>query len=268
LGSIIAASWGWRPAFFLVGVPGLLLGLSVFRLKEPAVVADVRVPLRGLLRIPEYLVMLLGGWFATFAAYTYITWGTEFVSRHKGFGLREAGIFFGALVVIAGTAGVLCGAAIADRWRRKVPWGPIATVPIGYLASAPLIVWALNTSHRQLVFPLFFAGTFFLTWYHGPVTATVHDLTPPQAHATAMGFYHFVVNVSAVSVAPLMIGAIADRRGLLWGMHAAVVAQVMGALCFAAVGVMIARKRRRLAADETAAAANQMFAAEADSSTA
>jgi MFS transporter, Spinster family, sphingosine-1-phosphate transporter len=245
LGSIIAASWGWRSAFFLVGVPGLLLGLSVFRLHDTPAADEARVPLRVLLRIPEYVVMLLGGWFAAFAAYAYITWGTEFVHHYKGYGLRETGIRFGALVVIAGAAGVICGAAIADRWRRKAPWGRIATVPIGFLTSAPLIVLALNTSHRQLVFPLFFAGTFFLTWYHGPVTATIHDLTPPQAHATAMGFYYFVVNISAISLAPLVVGAIADRRGLLWGMHAAVAAQVMGALCFLTAGIMIARNHRR-----------------------
>lgn len=213
LGSIIAASWGWRPAFFLVGVPGLLLGLSVFRLKETRTAsAEAHVRLRDLLRIPEYVVMLLGGWFATFAAYAYITWGTEFVHHYKGYGLRETGIRFGALVVVAGAAGVTCGAAIADRWRRKAAWGRIATVPIGFLVSAPLIVLALNTANRQLVFPLFFAGTFFLTWYHGPVTATVHDLTPPQTHATAMGLYYCVVNISAISLAPLVVGAIADRR--------------------------------------------------------
>ncbi len=250
LGSVIAASWGWRPAFFLVGVPGLLLGLSVLRLTEPRrVVAESHVRLADLLRIPPFLVMLLGGWFATFASYAYITWGTEFVHRFRGYGLRETGIRFGALVVVAGAAGVTCGAAVADRWRRKVIWGRIATVPIGFLVSAPLIVWALNTHDSRVVFPLFFAGTFFLTWYHGPITATIHDLTPPGAHATAMGFYYCVVNISAISLAPLVVGAIADHHGLLWGMHAAVAAQILGAVCFIVVGIMIARQHPKPTAE-------------------
>ncbi len=46
-----------------------------------------------------------------------------------------------------------------------------------------------------------------------------------------MGFYYCVVNISAISLAPLVVGAIADRHGLLWGMHAAVAAQILGDLC-------------------------------------
>jgi hypothetical protein len=59
-------------------------------LKETrSAVTETRVPLRDLLHIPEYVVMLVGGWFATFAAYAYITRGTQFVSRYKGYGLAK-----------------------------------------------------------------------------------------------------------------------------------------------------------------------------------
>jgi predicted MFS family arabinose efflux permease len=245
LGAVIAASFGWRPAFFVVGIPGLLLGLSVFRLAEPRRTAvEEGVPIRTLLRIPAYLVLVLGGWFITFAAYAYITWGTEFVYRYKGFSLREAGMSLGGVMVVAGAAGVICGATLADRLKRKFSWGRIATVPMGFTISTPFILLALHTSNRHLVFPLFFAAIFFLTWYHGPVTATIHDLTPPQAHGTAMGFYSCVVNVTAISLAPVIIGGVADRHGLLSGMHVALGAQVIGAACFLVVTLMMRQNKR------------------------
>ena len=75
-------------------------------------------------------------------------------------------------------------------------------------------------------------GTFFMTWYHGPVTATIHDLVPPRAHSTAMGVYYFLVNLIATTAAAWLVGVIADHFGLLTGMHTALVAQVIGALGF------------------------------------
>ncbi|MGI9103932.1 MAG: spinster family MFS transporter [Terriglobales bacterium] len=250
LGGIIAGSVGWRPAFFIVGIPGLLLGLTVFRLRESQRVAvEKPVPIGQLLKIAPYVMILIGGWFTTFAGYAYITWGTEFVHRYKGFSLRDAGLSFGVVTVLGGAAGVLCGAALADRWRRSVPWGRIVTVPIGFLISVPFIFGALHTSNHLLVLPLFFAGTFFMTWYHGPVTATVHDLTPPQAHATAMGFYSFIVNVSAISLAPIVVGGVADRYGLMIGIHTAIAAQIIGAFCFL---IVVAMMRKRAPAREIA----------------
>jgi len=80
-----------------------------------------------------------------------------------------------------------------------------------------------------------------MTWYHGPVTAVLHDLIPPRAHATAMGLYLFVVHFFATTPAPAVIGKIADHYGLLAGMHVALAAQVAGGLCFLLVLYLIRR---------------------------
>lgn len=80
-----------------------------------------------------------------------------------------------------------------------------------------------------------------MTWYHGPVTAIIHDLAPPRAHATAMGIYYCFVNLTATTLASLFVGRIADRYSLLDGMHCAVVAQVVGGICLLAVIQLIRR---------------------------
>ncbi len=242
VGAIIGEKFGWRPAFFIVGLPGLLLGLIIFRLQEPPRADQERyVPVRHLLRVPAYLMLLIGGWFITFAAYAYITWGPDFVYRYKRFTLAEAGLGLGAITIVAGTLGVLAGAALSDRMARRFSWGRISIVPVGFLVSSPLIYLALRGSDRAGVLALFAVGVFFMTWYHGPVTATVHDLIPPRAHATAMGLYFFFVNLLAVALAPLVVGDIAKHYGLPAGMHLAVVAQFVGGLCFAVVVLLIRR---------------------------
>ncbi|MBI1982571.1 MAG: MFS transporter [Acidobacteria bacterium] len=242
LGAILAELWGWRTAFFVVGVPGLLLALSIVRLPEVASPPQEKpVPFRDLLRVPAFLMVLVSGWFITFAAHAYIIWGPTFVQKHKGFGVREAGLFLGGILIAAGILGVMAGAALADRLSRRYTWGRVLTVSVGFLISTPLIFWALHAPTKPVLMGAFFLGCFFMTWYHGPVTAIIHDLTPARAHASAMGIYYFWVNLCATIPAAWLVGKIADKYGLLAGMHTALAAQAAGGLCFLLVIYFICR---------------------------
>ncbi|HEV2492395.1 MAG TPA: MFS transporter [Terriglobia bacterium] len=252
LGGILAQWVGWRPAFFIVGVPGLLLAMNVVRLPEPPSEArapgsstEPPVPVLDLLRVPAYIMVLVSGWFIAFAGYSYVIWGTDFVCRYKGFSLGEAGILLGSVSVLAGILGVMTGAVLADKLGAAFPWGRALAPALGFLVSAPFILGAVHAPSKLAVLGLLFAGTFFMTWYHGPVTAIIHDLTPPRAHATAMGLYYLFVNLFATTAASLLTGKIADRYGMFVGMHCAVAAQVLGAFGFFAVIYCVRRQGLR-----------------------
>ena len=242
LGGIIAARWGWRSAFFVVGVPGLLLALSLFRLPDVAPVKRAQaVPVLDLLRIPAYGMVLISGWFVTFASHSYIIWGPTFIQRSKGFSVEETGIYLGSLVIAAGVLGVTTGAALADRLAKTYVWGRPLTVSIGMLISCPLLVCSFRAPNRTVFLVSFFAGVFFMTWYHGPVTATIHDLTPSAAHSTAMAIYYFWVNLCATLPAAWVIGIIADAYSLQTGLYVAVCSQAIGGVCFLGVSHLIHR---------------------------
>ena len=242
LGGIFAQWLGWRAAFFIVGVPGLILALLVGRLPEPPRVA-VRKTMRvqELFRVPAYLMLLASGWFASFAGYAYVAWGPELVQDYKGFSSSQAGLALAVIVVVAGLSGIATGAALSDRLARRFTWGRISMVPVGFLLSVPLSLIALHASNRAAFLIAFALSVYFLSWYHGPVTATIHDLIPAQGHATAMGLYYFFVNFFAMALAPLLIGGIADHSNLLSAMHAAVVAQAIGSGLFLGVIYFIRR---------------------------
>ena len=242
LGGVIAEHWGWRSAFFVVGVPGLLLALCIYRLPDVARHSQQQlVPVRDLLRIPAFLMMLVSGWFATFTAHVYIIRGPMFVQEYKGFRVQETGLVLGGILIAAGVLGVTAGATIADRLARHFPWGRALAVSCGYLISTPLFILTISTSNRLVLLASFFAGVFFMSWYHGPVTAIVHDLTPERAHATAMAIYYFWVNLTATIPAAWVIGKIADASNLQTGMYVAVCSQAMGGACFLAVSFLIHR---------------------------
>ena len=233
LGGIVGQWLGWRPAFFLVGAPGLVLGLSAMRLPEtPHNPSDERLPVRELLRVPAYMVVLAGGWFSSFAGYGYLSWGPLLVQEYKGFSPREAGVALGLTLVLAGISGIMAGAWLSDRLAQLRTWGRAAIVPVGFVLGAPAIFYALHSTSK-LGFIVFFAlGAFFLSWYHGPVTATIHDLIPPNGRATAMGLYYLFVNLFAMALAPLLIGRIADRYSLTTALHVPLVAQLIGGALF------------------------------------
>lgn len=242
LGGIMAQSFGWRTAFFFVGIPGLLLGLSAMRLPEPPRgPSEERMQLRDLVQVPAYLVVLVAGWFASFAGYTYVAWGPDLIQEQKGFTAREAGMALGLTVVLGGALGIAVGAYLSDRIARQRPWGRALIIPIGFLLGAPAIYMALHTAAKAPFLVFFGLGAFFMSWYHGPLTATIHDLVPPSGHATALGLYYLFVNLFAMALAPLIIGRAADRYGLIAALHIPIASQLIGGVCFTIVVLLIRR---------------------------
>jgi MFS family permease len=233
LGGIITAAFGWRFAFFMVGIPGVVLGLTALRLpKSVAYVAKESMPLRELLRVPAFLALLVSGWFCSFAGYTYVAWGPELVEEYKGFSAAQAGIALGLVIVLGGTLGIATGAFLSDALAKLRVWGRAVVVPIGFVLAAPPIYFALHASGKLRFLLLFGLGAFFLSWYHGPLTATIHDLVPPRGHATALGFYYLFVNLFSMAIAPVVVGRVADRYNLITALHVPLFAQLAGAAFF------------------------------------
>ncbi len=242
LGGMMAQSFGWRTAFFFVGIPGLLLGLSAMRLPEPTRgQSEERMQLRELLRVPAYLAVLVAGWFSSFAGYTYIAWGPELIQEQKGFTAREAGMALGLTVVLGGALGIAVGAYLSDRIAQRHAWGRALIIPFGFVLGAPAILVALHTAAKGPFLFFFGLGAFFMSWYHGPLTATIHDLIPPSGHATALGLYYLFVNLFSMALAPLLIGRAADRYGLINALHIPIASQLIGAACFAIIVWLIRR---------------------------
>jgi len=144
-------------------------------------------------------------------------------------------------IVLGGTLGIAVGAHLSDRLAKIWNWGRAVVVPIGFVLGAPAIYFALHTSGKLAFLLSFGLGAFFLSWYHGPLTATIHDLVPPQGHASAVGFYCLFVNLFSMAVAPLIVGKIADRYDLITALHIPIAAQLIGAAFFGVVIFCIQR---------------------------
>ena len=114
-------------------------------------------------------------------------------------------------------------------------------IPIGFVLGAPAIFLALHSASKVQFLLYFGLGAFFLSWYHGPLTATIHDLVPPHGRATALGSYYLFVNLFSMGLAPLIVGWIADRSNLIAALNVPIACQLFGAGFFVLVVQSIRR---------------------------
>ncbi|MGA2484102.1 MAG: MFS transporter [Candidatus Acidiferrales bacterium] len=242
LGGIVGQQFGWRAAFYVIGVPGLLLSLLILTVSEPPRPPKAEtVPLGRLLRVRAFVTLIVSGVMVTFASVAFLTWGTDFVVRYKDFSLREAGVSLGPTLLVSALLGVLTGGTLADALQKRFAFGRMLTVACGFLLAAPLVLWAISTEEKLTVVIAFFTAGYFMSWYHGPVTAVIHDLMPPRAHASSVGVYMFVTQLLGGVLGPYVVGRIDDMATLVLGLQVAVGVMVAGALLMFLVMYFIQR---------------------------
>jgi MFS family permease len=230
LGGIMGERHGWQRAFLIVGILGLLPGLSALKLKEPSRRPRSEVvPVAQLLRVPAFVAMIVAGICITFSSVSFVTWGIDYATNYKNFSLKEAALSLAVIALLSSVLGALSGGFVADRVQRRLPFGRILVIACAFLVAAPFLLLAIQSEEKWIVLAGFFVSMFFMSWYHGPTTAVLHDLTPQRAHATAVGVYMFATQLLG-ALGPLFIGRISDMSDLQIGLQAAAAVMVFGAL--------------------------------------
>lgn len=249
-GGVVAASFGWRAAFFIVGLPGLVLTVLALRLwdapRPRKAAGGVPTPIEAggasmALRSsspgirPALVLINVTGILITFFVGAVSLWGIEFLVRYHYAGdkshLGTATILFGAVGTIAGIAGALGGSQVADRIERRRPGaGRLTAIALGALLGAPCAAFALVSSNLVVVVAALGIGVFFISWYVGPVLAALHDVVAPQHRATATGAYLFLVHALGDGISPGFVGIVADQSSLRTGLLLALVPLALGGL--------------------------------------
>ena len=217
VGSVVAASWGWRSAFLVVALPGLILALLASRLRDyPSVVQESRgrATAAALFRARSAVGAMLGGALLLVVVSTLYTWLPTYLERAYGLPPARAGIL-GSLVVLAGAVGTASAGYVSDRLARRdvrrrmlVP-AVAAVVTTATLGSAFAVV---PPGAVQMVLVL--VGAAMAATANAPTLAVVLDSAPPGAGATATSMFAMVQNLAGLAVGPVLTGALADRWGL------------------------------------------------------
>jgi predicted MFS family arabinose efflux permease len=222
LGGMLDDAFGWRMAFMIVGVPGLLLALLVrFTVREPkrgrtdpapasrAPAPPVSAVLAHLVRQPSFVLLSIAMGMMAFAGYAFSVWAPTFLRRVHGWSSSEAGDL-GWPIGIGGALGSILAGWLADRLGRRDArwwmWVPAlaGVVPLpftlGFLfAGDPLAALWLSTP-----------GLAIAAFYQGPTFAAVQNLAPPPMRAVASGIMLFITTMIGYALGPLAIGWLND----------------------------------------------------------
>jgi predicted MFS family arabinose efflux permease len=224
VGGVVGSTFGWRAAFFLVGVPSVALTLLAWRLGDPPrgvqdpVAAPGTAPggladgVLALLRTPTFVMVCAVGMLVAFAVGAFNHWLPLYLHRVKHLTVPEASFWFGVLSAAGGLLGVLAGGVLGDALARRTPAGHLLTIAAGFLLSAPAGLLMMLAPDRVVFLPSLFVAVACLLLYVGSVNAVIHNVVHPAVRATALAIFVFVVNLGGAALSPAIVGLISDRR--------------------------------------------------------
>ncbi len=227
-GGAIAEHYGWRSAFFIMGIPGILFAL-IFRI-------TVREPVRGrwevgktqdapsfketistLRQLPTFWYLAMGSALSAFVGYGNGNFFPSFLIRNHGMTLTEVGITLAVTAGVMGAIGSYLGGYLADllgkKDKRWYTWVPLIGGVIGFF---PQVYIFLGDDTRYVLICVAFVNL-VTTTYLGPVLAISHSMVPPGMRSLTSAILFFILNIIGLGLGPLTTGLLSDMFEPVFG---------------------------------------------------
>jgi MFS transporter, Spinster family, sphingosine-1-phosphate transporter len=236
LGGIIADKFGWRWAFYMVGLPGLIAAFFIWRASEPrrgafdhaesasadddiaqvhgSIGKDFWSIAKKILKIPTYWVLLGAFVFSFFTIGSAQTWISTYLVRAFGLSVAKAGTYSGLTLLIGSLVGTLIGGWLADFLQRRFPQGRMLVATFAFLVGAPITLVALTMHSLGPFLGFFILAILCLSLSLGPLNAILQDIIAPAIRSTATGLVLLMAHLLGDASSPLLVGVIADHISL------------------------------------------------------
>jgi len=221
-GGVIASLINWRYAFFIVGLAGIIIA-PIFRLtiKEPPrgqydrerkdrKPPGLKTILRTLSRKPSFWLLSLGASCSSMMGYGVFFWLPSFFVRSYDLTLLNASLFYGAVLLVGGLAGIWAGGWLGDRFGHS-QHAQYARIPaFAFLATVPFYVLAILSPTLTVSFLVLLVPTALGLAWLGPVISAIQHLVRPDMRATASAVFLFINNLIGIGLGTYAIGALSD----------------------------------------------------------
>jgi MFS family permease len=220
-GGLVAQYYGWRAAFLVAGLPGLLFAFFLSRMADPRrgamdgpydaqVIASWRDRLKAMFANRTYLACT-----ASYAAYLFAmgvltTWGPTLASRKFGVGPGQAGTVFGAIAIVTGIGGTFAGGFAADALQKRHPNAGLDLSATTLLLAAPLFYLGLRAGDAYAMYALFGAAMVLLFANTSPVSAQTVSCLPAPVRATGMAVNVLFTHLLGDAISSKWVGMRSD----------------------------------------------------------
>ena len=219
LGGLLNHHLGWRWAFYLVAIPGIILGLVCFLQKDPRPAPGVasgnrprarrRDAYATLFRNRSFVINCLAQTAMTFALGGLAFWMSAYLIFRKQ-SPELATPIFGGITVVAGLLSTLLGGVMADRLQKRISGSYFLVSGVGMLLAFPFSIAMLYTPF-PLAWVFLFAAVFFVFLNTGPSNAALANVVRPEIRATAFALNILIIHLLGDALSPPLLGAVAGH---------------------------------------------------------
>ena len=214
---LVGAVHPWQTAFFVVGIPGLLVALLFLTVREPprapgsygASTAELFAYVKRNLR--AFTGNSLGFSLSAMVNYGIAAWLATFLIRRYGWDAGRAGTVQGVLTMTVGVAGVLAGGWVSDRYaRRGLADGPLR---VGVIGAAGMLVSATAYPFMPsawLAVAWLVPVNFFAAFPWGAANAAAAAIVPARMRAQGAALYFFVLSLVSSTLGPTVVAVLTD----------------------------------------------------------
>jgi predicted MFS family arabinose efflux permease len=253
IGGVIAARWGWRHAFGVVALPGLIIALLFFFVRDYKTVGldkkidrpdtvnesslskkkmNKRDIIRSFTRTPSLLLTYFGFAGMMFTSISMSTFLPTYFQRNQGFPLQKATLLASG-IMLTSIIGSPLGGWIADRWMKKRIQARLLLPSLSALLTASLFICGFHFFTGGMIqYAIFLlAGVASIAWASSAIAVT-QDVVHPGLRAVSYALCVITQNLLGSAMGPIVTGALSDRYGILTALKIASAMSLVSCLLF------------------------------------
>ncbi len=243
IGGIAGKMFGWRWAFIIASIPGMLLALLLrFTVAEPQrdTTGQKASSHNSLFLATLHTIWHDKGLFhamwglaltgiVTFGA---LAWNPAFIIRVHGLNQAQTGIFLALTIGIIGGLGTWLSGRLADRLGLRDARWRIGLVILAIILAKPFAMGFLLIESRVAALACFVLVAFVAGVFWGPTFAFLHSRVDVHMRPMATAVFIFFFNLVGVGIGPTIVGIASDMVFSGFGSrslaYALLVMQLMG----------------------------------------
>lgn len=249
LGGWVNQFFGWRVAFLVVGLPGILMAVVVkLTLREPprgqmddgdhTDVPETRlvVDLKRLWALRSFRYAAFGAGFNAFVGYGSLNFMPSFAIRIYDVPVGLVGTWLALIAGLAGGSGAYAGGYLSDHLGKRDHRWPYWVAGISTFAAGLLLLPMMLSGDQYVMWGIYILVALCGAMFLGPTIATAHALVGPRYRALSSAVLFFVLNIIGLGLGPLTVGAISDAlapslgvNSIRWAIMSTALAAFVGA---------------------------------------
>jgi MFS family permease len=248
IGGVIAEQWGWRHAFGIVALPGALVAVLFFFVKDYKTVELVKTVksgnakqnkvrmsnmdiVREFIHTPSLMLTNFGFVGCVFVNNAIITWLPTYFHRVDNIPMGQAGLKTGLVMMLA-IVGLPLGGWLADAWFKKKVSARLLFPAITTAINAVVVFIAFSFFEgKEQYITLLLMGVVSSAFAPAAITVT-QEVIHPGLRATSYAVCVIIQNLLGAAMAPIVLGRISDAYGIQTAMSVLPVFLICSACLF------------------------------------